>query len=95
MTEPRRLEYVALEDLLPALRNPKAHDHDALVRSVLEFGFTAPALLDERTVRLTAGHGRVGAVKTLRDLGAAPPDGVLVERAGPLDRPGHARLGVG
>jgi hypothetical protein len=75
----RRVEYVPLGDLA-AMRdpaNPKAHDLGAVVSSIRRFGFTAPVVVDERTGRLAAGHGRVEALEVLHaDDPATPPDGV-------------------
>lgn len=76
MTE-RRVEYMRLDALVDAPRNPKRHDVATLRDSVTRFGMGELPLIDERTGRLVAGHGRA---KTLRELMAldpeAPPDGV-------------------
>ena len=73
------VEYLPLSTLRPAPRNPKAHDVDALVASLGRFGFVAPVIVDERTGRLVAGHGRVEALQRAKAAGAAPPDRVKVE----------------
>lgn len=75
-------EYRRIDDLPPALRNPKAHDLDALCAAFTEFGFGAHGLLDERTGRLVVGHGRTEALAVHRDRGAAPPAGVTVDDDG-------------
>lgn len=64
---PRRIEYVPLDDVVPADRNPKEHAIPDIVTSVRRFGFTAPLLHDERTDRLVAGHGRLDALRAIRD----------------------------
>lgn len=74
----RRIEYVALDDVATAERNAKEHDLPRLVRSIEEFGFTIPLLPDDRTGRLVAGHGRLVALRQMRDSGATPPEGVHV-----------------
>lgn len=79
---PRRVEYMRLDDIPPATRNAKAHDIDALVTSIRTFGFTSPGLLDERTGRMVAGHGRCEALTRLRDWLQDPPEGVLVDEDG-------------
>jgi hypothetical protein len=75
----RRVEYVPLGDLA-AMRdpaNPKGHDLDSIVASIQRFGFTVPVVVDERTGRLAAGHGRVEALEVLCAADpATPPDGV-------------------
>src|SRR5688500_13095126 len=77
-----------LADLHPALRNAKAHDQEALGRSVQAFGVIEPVVLDERTGRLLAGHGRTDHLAALEALGERPegwpdrqpwpPEGVVV-----------------
>lgn len=79
MTAPhpeRRLDYLPLDDVVPAARNPKAHDEVALQDSLDAFGYVEPIVLDERTGRLVAGHGRVEALRQLRARGEDPPEGV-------------------
>jgi hypothetical protein len=78
----RLVEYLDLDGLVPAARNPKAHAHDPLRASIGRFGFTAPALLDERTGRLVAGHGRTAALAAMRAAGEHPPAGVQVGEHG-------------
>lgn len=58
---PRRIEYMDLGDLVARRdpRNVKAHADDALDASIDRFGFAEPVMLDERTGKLVAGHGRV------------------------------------
>ena len=79
---PRWTEYQAVADLVPAVRNAKDHDQAALGASVREFGFIEPVVLDERTGRLLAGHGRTEYLGQLQAQGAEPPDGVVVGEDG-------------
>lgn len=74
----RRLEWVALAKLKPAKRNPKRHDLKAVGTSVARFGYVEPMVLDERTGRLVAGHGRREALMKMRAADEAPPSGVRV-----------------
>jgi ParB-like chromosome segregation protein Spo0J len=71
----RRIEYMALDELQPADINPKRHSGE-IDRSFERFGYTEPVLLDERTGKLIAGHGRLEALKGRREAGQAPPDGI-------------------
>jgi DNA modification methylase len=75
----RRIEYLPLHELTVATRNPKNHDEENIDRSLGRFGYTEPILIDERTERLVAGHGRLQALIRLRDKGATPPDGIVEE----------------
>lgn len=75
----RWIEYVPLSDIVPAEENPKGHDVPAIAASIDRFGYTEPSLVDERTGRLVAGHGRtesLGVLHAAREAGLAPPDGV-------------------
>ena len=61
------VEYVALERLLPAsrsLRKRSPRQLQRLARSIDDFGFFVPVLVDE-TFRIIAGNGRVEAAKML------------------------------
>jgi hypothetical protein len=82
MSVARHIIYMRLSDLTPAEVNPKLHDLPAIEASLVEFGFVAPATLDERTGRLCAGHGRREACINLRARGENPPDGVFVDDDG-------------
>lgn len=83
MSEPqtaaRRLTFEAIDGLVPALKNPKRHDLDALGASVGRFGFLEPVVVDDRTGRLVAGHGRVEELQRMHARGAPPPSGIDVD----------------
>lgn len=60
-----RIEMLPIADVRPRERNPRKHPREqieALARSIREFGFTAPALI-EADGTLIAGHGRVEAAR--------------------------------
>ena len=64
---PSAVELVPIERLLPYAGNARVHDHDQIARiaaSIARFGWTVPALVDERGV-LVAGHGRLLAARHL------------------------------
>ena len=69
----RWLAYVPLQDLEPAARNPKRH-HVDLGSSIARFGYADGVILDERTGRLVAGHGR------LEDLRHREESGEVLDR---------------
>lgn len=71
-----------LDELPAAPRNPKEHDATGIRRSIERFGFTEHVLVDERTGRLVAGHGRVQVLRDMEDAGTAAPAGVLVDTDG-------------
>ena len=76
-TEERRyLEHMDVDQIVPALRNPKKHELDELRRSFDRFGFTIPIMYDERTGRIVAGHGRCQLLQIDRAAGRAVPEGV-------------------
>lgn len=78
MPEPRRIEFLPLDDLQGHPENPKDHDLDLLDESFDRFDFTEPPLIDERTGLLAAGHGRIERLRQRRDAGAPAPEGVVV-----------------
>ena len=86
----RRIEYVRLCDVPPAFRNPKKHDEPAIQASIHEHGFADAAILDERTQRLVAGHGRTKALVGMKAAGDRVPEGIEVDEDGewlvPLQR---------
>ena len=79
---PRRIEYMPLDDLVEAHRNPKSHDDDLIGNSITRFGFADASILDERTGRLIAGHGRFRNLRNRRDAGDAAPDGIVADDNG-------------
>jgi hypothetical protein len=82
----RSIDYLPLEDVRRASHNPKGHDTARIRHSISEHGFVEPIVMDERTGRLVAGHGRLddliarraAAGKTGKAKGG-PPDGILLE----------------
>lgn len=78
----RRIDYLPLDEVKPAARNPKRHDGPAINASISKFGMAETPLVDERTGRLVAGHGRIAQLAAMRDAGQEPPDGVQVDADG-------------
>lgn len=72
----RYTEYISIDEVVPALHNPKNHDIPELVLSFERFGYTQPLLNCERKGQLAAGHGRLDALKLMRDEGKSEPDGI-------------------
>ena len=66
-TQPLQIEYRAVGELVPYIRNARTHDEAqvALIAgSIREFGFTNPVLVDG-TNGIIAGHGRLLAARKL------------------------------
>jgi len=64
---PNTIEHIATEALIPYARNSRTHSPEQvaqLARSIQEFGFTNPVLIDEHNT-LIAGHGRVMAAQRI------------------------------
>lgn len=78
----RFIELVRLDSLKAAPRNPKSHSDEGIDASLNRFGYVEAILLDERTDRLVAGHGRLKALRFKRDAQETPPDGVHVAEDG-------------
>lgn len=78
----RRLELMPLAAVTGAEKNPKKHAHEDIQKSIGRFGYVEPVVLDERTQRLVAGHGRVQALRAAKVKGEQPPQGVEVNDRG-------------
>ena len=68
MTTSNTLERVPTRALKPYSKNARTHSNEQIeqiARSIVEFGFTNPILIDDQ-LRIIAGHGRVAAAKHLR-----------------------------
>lgn len=81
-TDLRAIEYVPLDEVSDAVRNPKGHDVAGIQASIARFGLVAPSVIDERTGRLVAGHGRLAALRAMRDAGQSAPAGVRTDASG-------------
>lgn len=78
----RRVEYVRLDDVQLAPRNPKHHDAAGIARSISHHGMGELPLRDERTGRLVAGHGRHAQLADMQAAGKTAPDGIAVDEDG-------------
>jgi hypothetical protein len=74
--DPRKIEYVPLDALVPDPRNPKAHDQDVIDASIGRFGVLDLIVRDERTGFIVSGHGRAKVLSRMRDRGETAPEGV-------------------
>lgn len=77
-----RVEYVPLSDVEGWPRNPKRHDEDGIADSIERFGFSDPVAVDERTGKLVEGHGRVDALRAMKEDGVEPPERIRVDEGG-------------
>lgn len=68
------VRYEALSHVLLWPANPKKHAMEDIVASIESAGYVNPLVVDDRTGMLVAGHGRVEALKAMKDAGKAPPD---------------------
>lgn len=63
-------------------RNPKDHDIQRIIASIREFGFVTPIIIDKRTNKLIAGHGRLEAIETMIIEGQPKPAGIIDDETG-------------
>lgn len=75
-THARRIEYMPIDSIPDAARNPKGHDDALIAGSIGSHGMVDPIVLDERTGAIISGHGRKANLVALRDAGASMPDGI-------------------
>lgn len=71
-TPPVPVEWVNLDELLDADRNPRIHDVEAVAGSIRRWGYVDHGVLDRRTGQMIGGHGRAKALRWLRDRGELP-----------------------
>lgn len=92
--KPRRIDYVDIEKLPDAPTNAKRHEPSLIDQSLDRFGFVEPIVIDERTGRLVAGHGRKDELRRKRDQGDPPPGRDRQRPGRAMARPGRQRVGV-
>jgi hypothetical protein len=85
MSADRRVEYMPIAEIEPAPRNPKLHAADLIAASIDRYGLAELPLIDERTGRLVAGHGRLDDLIARRRDGEDPPAGVKLGPGGAGD----------
>ena len=73
------IEYLPLDELQEAPRNPKQHEIEAIQASMRRFGFVAVPAINETTGRMVAGHGRKEALVAMEAAGEAPPRRIVVK----------------
>ncbi|XTZ13839.1 hypothetical protein ACQSSU_20295 [Micromonospora echinospora] len=78
----RWTELMDIDQLPGAHRNPRRHNIPELRAAIGRFGYVDAMILDERTGRLVAGHGRRDTLRGLRDSGEPPPLGVTIGQHG-------------
>jgi len=74
-----RIEYISLEKLKRWPRNAKDHDLGSLHQSFSRFGYVAPILIDERSKKIVAGHGRLDSLLLMKDDGQKPPERIILK----------------
>lgn len=76
-----------LATLQRAHRNPKVHDTAGIRASISRHGYVEPIVMDERTSRLVAGHGRLDDFEARKAAGESPPEGVRLGDEGEWEIP--------
>jgi len=74
--DPRRIEWLPLEEIQEDPDNPKDHDQEIIGASVKRHGVIDLMTRDDRTGYLISGHGRLHAIRARREAGDPPPAGV-------------------
>jgi hypothetical protein len=77
-----RVDMIPLTKLERWPRNPKLHDHTALSESINRWGYTQPILIDERSGKMVAGHGRLENLTAMKQAGGPPPERVQLGPGG-------------
>ena len=58
-----KIEYCKIGTIKPWDRNPKLHNMQAIISSMDAFDITQPILVQKKSGRIIAGHGRLEAMK--------------------------------
>jgi hypothetical protein len=82
-----RIAYMRLDEITGAHLNPKMHAEADIVKAIETHGFGEAPMLDERTERLVAGHGRLKALGFLHRNGRRVPSGIHVADDGMWEIP--------
>lgn len=69
----RRIEYLPLDEVVGAAHNPRRHADDTIRAGLQAFGLADLPIVDDRTGRLVAGHGRIKLLRELRAAGSPRP----------------------
>jgi ParB-like nuclease domain len=77
-----RIGYIPLNQMKRWPKNPKAHDIPSLRKAIRRFGFNAPLLIDEKSGKLVAGHGRLEALQAMAKDGESPPARIMTSDDG-------------
>jgi hypothetical protein len=73
-----RIQLVPLGHLEKWPRNPKGHDIPGIRASLEKFGFVQVLVIDEKTGRMVAGHGRLEALLQIKQEGRPAPNRIVV-----------------
>lgn len=80
---PRRIEYVPVDDINTADRNPRSHlTLEKVIGSIRKYGFVESAVHDGRTDKIIAGHGRQQALQQMAAAGEDVPEGIVEDADG-------------
>lgn len=72
-----RIEYVALSYLQKWPSNPKKHDIHGITAAIERFGFVDPIVIDEKSGKMVAGHGRLESLIGMKNRKKPVPKRVL------------------
>jgi len=72
-----KTEYISIEKLKAWDKNPRLHNLDSIAESIKEFGFRDPISINENNSEIEEGHGRLNALKKLKQDGAEPPEFII------------------
>lgn len=77
--EELKIEYVPLDSINGWARNYKEHDIDQISESFKRFGFVNPIIVDEKSGKIVAGHGRIDALRELKESGEEAPGNIKIK----------------
>jgi len=72
-------KFIPLQEVIELESNSKEHDLGSIHSSVERFGFLERIIINKRTGKLIAGHGRVHTIQQVKESGDDAPKGIKVE----------------
>lgn len=81
------IDYINISDLKAWEKNPKLHASEAIGASIDRHGFVEPIIIDEETVCIASGHGRIEELCRKYNAGEKPPTNIKLGESGVWQAP--------
>lgn len=75
---PLEIEYIDIDQLQPAARNPKLHALEDIITSIKKYGFNEVVLINDATGKTAHGHGRLEGLQAMKKANEPAPENIIV-----------------